>query len=78
MILKNPMFLEENKIKVSEKLKGRKLSESTRQKMRDRKTSDETKLKISKANIGREVSKETRDKIGGEEQARQILCCSLQ
>jgi group I intron endonuclease len=46
-----------------DKLKGRKLPESTRQKMRDRKTSDETKLKISKANIGRIVSKETRDKI---------------
>jgi len=46
-----------------DKLKGRKLPESTCQKMRDRKTSDETKLKISKANIGRIVSKETRDKI---------------
>ena len=45
------------------KLKGRKLSDSTCQKMRDKKLTEEHKLKISIANIGREVSKETRDKI---------------
>lgn len=46
-----------------DKLTGRKLPESTRQKMRDKKLSEETKLKISTANVGRLVSEETRNKI---------------
>ena len=44
-------------------LTGRKLPESTRQKMRDKKLSTETKTKISKSNIGRIVSEKTRSKI---------------
>ena len=46
-----------------DKLIGRKLPESTREKMRNKKLSEEHKFKIAKANIGRVMSEETKKKI---------------
>lgn len=46
-----------------DKFTGRKLPESTREKMKNKKLSEEHKFKIAQANIGREVSEETRRKI---------------
>lgn len=47
-----------------DKLTGRKLPESTREKMRNRKATQETRNKISAALTGRKVSEDTRKKIG--------------
>jgi group I intron endonuclease len=46
-----------------DKLTGRKLPESTREKMRNRKSTQETRNKISAALTGRELSEETKRKI---------------
>lgn len=43
---------------------GRKITEETREKFRNRITTEETKLKLSIAGMGRKFSQETKDKIG--------------
>jgi len=62
----NITFNEESKKKISDKLKGRKLSDETKLKMKSswkNRITDESKNKISKANTGRKVSDETRLKL---------------
>jgi len=54
---------EEHRKKNSDSNKGKKVSENTKKKMRNRITSDETKLKISVSNLGKKRTEEHRQKI---------------
>ena len=59
----NQIVSDEFRLKMSKITKGRKMSEETKQKLRDRVFTPEWRQKISEASKGKVVSKETRQKL---------------
>jgi len=61
--MKGRTMSSEARSKISEAVKGRSVSEKTKEKLRNRVVSDETREKIRKANLGKKISEDTKIKL---------------